>query len=178
MINKSESPKLSKNKHIVRNVIFALLTQGFIVPGALAVETKAPVNILIMVSDDQRWDQIGLAQAEQGDKARFPFIETPRLDARAAEGMRFRNAFVTTSLCSPSRSAILTGQYNHTNGIIDNFTPFTPRPTWATALQAIPPPILANGTMERSNGNGQDLTLLPPTSRMPESLWHLAVLPC
>ncbi len=89
-----------------------------------------------MVTDDQRWDQFGLVQAEQGDKARFPFIKTPRLDALAAQGMRFRNAFVTTSLCSPSRSAILTGQYNHTNGIIDNFTPFSPRPTWATALQA------------------------------------------
>lgn len=50
--------------------------------------------------------------------------------------MRFRNAFVTTSLCSPSRAALLTGQYGHSNGIIDNVTPFSPRPTWATALQA------------------------------------------
>jgi N-acetylglucosamine-6-sulfatase len=127
---------LTKTKHIVRSLIFALLAQGLFISGVLASDSKAPVNILIMVTDDQRWDQLGLVQAEQGDKARFPFIETPRLDALAAEGMRFRNAFVTTSLCSPSRSAILTGQYNHTNGIIDNFTPFTPRPTWATALQA------------------------------------------
>ena len=65
----------------------------------------------------------------------FLFWETPRLDALASEGMYFRNAFVTTSLCSPSRSAMLTGQYNHTNGIIDNRTPLSPRPTWATALQ-------------------------------------------
>ncbi len=106
------------------------------VAGAAAGATKVPVNILIMVADDQRWDEFGVVQAEQGERARFPFLRTPRLDALAAEGMRFRNAFVTTSLCSPSRSAILTGQYNHTNGITDNFTPFAARPTWATALQA------------------------------------------
>ncbi len=117
-------------------VIFTLLTQGVIASDVWASDTKGPPNILIMVSDDQRWDELGVVQVEQGEKARFPFLQTPRLDALAAEGMRFRNAFVTTSLCSPSRSAILTGQYNHTNGIIDNFTPFSPRPTWATALQA------------------------------------------
>ena len=93
-------------------------------------------NILLIVTDDQRWDELGVVQRERGQDARFPFLQTPRLDALADEGMRFRNAFVTTSLCSPSRTAILTGQYNHTNGIIDNATPFAPRPTWATALQA------------------------------------------
>jgi arylsulfatase A-like enzyme len=98
--------------------------------------SKAPPNIVMIMTDDQRWDQFGLVQREQGDSGRFPFIETPNLDALAAEGMRFRNAFVTTSLCSPSRSAMLTGQYNHTNGIFDNFTHFTARPTWATALQS------------------------------------------
>ncbi len=95
------------------------------------------VNFLIIVTDDQRWDEMGVVQREQGSAARFAFLQTPRLDALAAQGMRFRNAFVTTSLCSPSRSAILTGQYNHTNGMINNLTPFSPKPTWATALQAL-----------------------------------------
>jgi len=105
------------------------------VTGAVAGADQR-TNILLIVTDDQRWDQLGVVQRELGNDARFPFLQTPRLDALAGEGMRFRNAFVTTSLCSPSRSAILTGQYNHTNGIIDNATPFSPRPTWATALQA------------------------------------------
>lgn len=102
--------------------------------GSFSAE-QTHTNILLIVTDDQRWDELGVVQSEQGSGARFPFLKTPRLDALAAQGMRFRNAFVTTSLCSPSRSAILTGQYNHTNGIIDNTTPFAPRPTWATALQ-------------------------------------------
>lgn len=109
---------------------------GFPPPAHSAPGERQHTNVLLIVTDDQRWDQLGVVQREQGGDARFPFLETPRLDALAAQGMRFRNAFVTTSLCSPSRSAILTGQYNHTNGIIDNTTPFPARPTFASALQA------------------------------------------
>jgi N-acetylglucosamine-6-sulfatase len=123
-------------RRLAIKILSVLLICGLIVPVVSASDTNAPPNILIMVADDQRWDEMGVVQVEQGDKARFPFLQTPRLDALAAQGMRFRNAFVTTSLCSPSRSAILTGQYNHTNGVTNNTTPFLPRPTWATALQA------------------------------------------
>ena len=45
---------------------------------------------------------------------------TPNLDRLAAEGMLFRNAFVTNSICAPSRAVILTGKHSHLNGIIDN----------------------------------------------------------
>lgn len=99
-----------------------------------AAEHLSP-NVLLIVTDDQRWDQLAVVQRELGEHARFSFLKTPNLDALASEGLRFNNAFVTTSLCSPSRSAILTGQYNHTNGITDNQTPFSPRQTWATVLQ-------------------------------------------
>jgi N-acetylglucosamine-6-sulfatase len=125
---------LSRLKIII--VLLAGLASIDFASGVSAGEIQKPVNILLVITDDQRWDELGLVQREQGSRARFPFLETPRLDALASEGIRFQNAFVTTSLCSPSRSAILTGQYNHTNGIIDNTTPFSPRPTWATALQA------------------------------------------
>ena len=69
-------------------------------------------NFVVILVDDLRWDDIGVAGP--------PFSQTPAIDRLAREGTRFRNAFATTPLCSPSRAAILTGQYVHTNGIIDN----------------------------------------------------------
>jgi arylsulfatase A-like enzyme len=81
-------------------------------------------NFLIIITDDQRYDAISTVQQELGQNARFPWLKTPNVDMLASEGARFRNAFVVNSLCSPSRAAILTGKYNHLNGIIDNSTEF------------------------------------------------------
>jgi N-acetylglucosamine-6-sulfatase len=69
-------------------------------------------NVVVVLVDDLRWDDIGVAG--------HPFAATPTIDQLAREGTRFLNAFATTPLCSPSRATILTGQYAHTNGIIDN----------------------------------------------------------
>ena len=76
-----------------------------------AVEPRRP-NIVFVLVDDMRWDDFGAAG--------HPFIETPHMDRLAREGARFTNAFATTPLCSPSRASFLTGQYAHTNGIVDN----------------------------------------------------------
>src|SRR5690606_14281934 len=88
-----------------------------------AAAVRSP-NFLFIYTDDQRWDALGVVQREQGERGRFPFLETPHLDRLAAEGLRFRNAFVTLALCSPSRASFMTGRYNHLNGVIDNRTPF------------------------------------------------------
>ncbi len=71
-----------------------------------------PPNVVVILVDDLRWDDIGVAG--------HPWAQTPAIDQVSREGVRFLNAFATTPLCSPSRAAILTGQYAHTNGIIDN----------------------------------------------------------
>jgi arylsulfatase A-like enzyme len=95
-------------------------------------------NFIVIVTDDQRWDALGVVQREMGAAARFPWFTngTPNLDRLAAEGIRFRNAFLTLSLCSPSRAAIQTGRYNHLNGVINNSTPFpTNSVTFATQLR-------------------------------------------
>ena len=81
--------------------------------GARPDPAQAPrPNVVVILVDDLRWDDIGVAG--------HPFVQTPAIDRLAREGTRFLNAFATTPLCSPSRAAILTGQYVHTNGIIDN----------------------------------------------------------
>jgi arylsulfatase A-like enzyme len=51
-----------------------------------------------------------------------PFLETPNMDRLAREGALFENAFVTTSLCSPSRASFLTGLYANTHGVQNNLT--------------------------------------------------------
>lgn len=91
-------------------------------PAAMAADERP--NFIFIITDDQRWDAMGVVQREQGERARFPWFQTPNMDRIAEQGVRFRNAFVTMSLCSPSRAAFLTGTYNHVNGVINNSTPF------------------------------------------------------
>jgi len=81
-------------------------------------------NFIFVIADDHRWDAMGAVQKEHGDKARYPWFETPSLDRLAADGVRFRNAFITHSICSPGRAGFLSGQYTHINGILGNNKPF------------------------------------------------------
>lgn len=93
-------------------------------------------NFLFIITDDQRWDAIAAVQKEQGDKARFPWLQTPALDKLKSQSASFRNAFCTTSLCSPSRATFLTGQFTHTHGVTNNHTPFPSNSTtYATVLR-------------------------------------------
>ena len=104
-----------------------------------AQAAAAAPNFVILLTDDQRWDAVGVVQAELGAAGRLPWLAgaTPNIDRLAAEGFRFRNAFVVSALCSPSRAALLTGRYNHLNGVANNHTPFpTGNPTFATAMRA------------------------------------------
>ena len=101
-----------------------------------AAAPRSP-NFLFIYTDDQRWDAMSVVQREQGDKARFPWFQTPNMDRIAAEGVRFRNAFVVNSLCAPSRANFMTGRYSHHNGVVNNHTPFPEDSvTHSTALRA------------------------------------------
>ena len=82
----------------------------------LAAQTPKRRNVIFILSDDHRYDAIGFLKSQ-------PFLETPQLDRLAREGAHFKNAFVTTALCSPSRASILTGTYAHKHRIVDNNTP-------------------------------------------------------
>ena len=73
-------------------------------------------NVLFILTDDQRWDAIGLS----GNKD----LKTPNMDRLGKEGVYFPNTFCTTSLCSPSRASILSGLYAHAHGVVNNFTEY------------------------------------------------------
>ncbi|MGD8237549.1 MAG: sulfatase [Armatimonadota bacterium] len=81
--------------------------------GASAGEgTQRRRNIVFILIDDLRYDALGYKG--------HPFLQTPHIDALAGGGADFANAFVTTSLCSPSRASILTGQFMHNHGVVNN----------------------------------------------------------
>ena len=113
-----------------------LLLPFALLPLLLSAAERKP-NFLFIYTDDQRWDAMSVVQREHGERARFPWFQTPNMDRLASEGVRFRNAFVTLSLCAPSRAAFLTGRYNHLNGIANNHTPFpTNNVTHASLMRA------------------------------------------
>ncbi|MAV75855.1 MAG: acetylglucosamine-6-sulfatase [Actinobacteria bacterium TMED172] len=76
--------------------------------------SATPQNVIYILTDDQRFDELGFMN---------PIIDTPHMDQLAKQGVHFKNAFVTTALCSPSRASILTGQYMHSHGVVDNNKP-------------------------------------------------------
>jgi len=71
-------------------------------------------NIIFILSDDHRYDAMSCLN--------HPIAQTPNMDRLLKDGIHFKNAFVTTSLCSPSRASILTGLYVHKHGVLDNRT--------------------------------------------------------
>ncbi|MCG8584015.1 MAG: sulfatase [Pirellulales bacterium] len=75
-------------------------------------------NVVFILTDDQRWDAFG------AEKNPLLGMKTPHLDRLAAEGAKFNNSFVTTSLCSPSRASFLSGLYAHTHKVVNNFTDY------------------------------------------------------
>lgn len=65
-------------------------------------------NIVLVITDDISWNDLGCYG--------HPTLQTPHLDALAARGMRFTQAYLTTSSCSPSRCSLITGRYPHNTG--------------------------------------------------------------
>ena len=71
--------------------------------------TSVPPNIVVILADDLGY----------GDLASYghPLNRTPHLDRLAKEGARLERVFATNAICTPSRAAVLTGQYSHINGV-------------------------------------------------------------
>ena len=98
--------------------------------GALAAERP---NVVVIVVDDMRFDDFAA-----GGHA---FVSTPNIDRLAGEGVMFNKAFTTSPLCSPARASLLTGQYAHNHGIVDN----TDRAAQSHELSTFPRAMQASG---------------------------------
>lgn len=87
--------------------VFLLLVVLFNPAEAQAQDRRKP-NIIMILTDDQRWDALGYAGND--------IIHTPEMDKLARQGVYFKNAFVTTPICAASRASILSGTYERTHG--------------------------------------------------------------
>lgn len=99
---------------ISKHIVFSLITIGCLLTGCTSSDQpeKTKPNIIVIVADDLGWSDLG----SYGNT----FIETPNLDAMAADGMRFTNAYAAASLCSPSRASLMTGLHPVTVNITEH----------------------------------------------------------
>jgi len=121
--------KMNRRKFLKTIGLGAVVTT---LPERLFAETPANnrPNLIFILTDDQRADFLSCA----GN----PWLKTPNIDRLAGEGVLFNNAFVTTSLCSPSRASFLTGCYAHTHEVFrnDGKDPKPSIPTFPKLLQS------------------------------------------
>ena len=94
-------------------IIFKILIVSFIIISCNSSSTKKP-NIIVFIADDVSWDDFGCYGNND--------VVTPNIDALAKNGLIFKNAYLTTSSCSPSRNSILTGRYPHNTGAAELHT--------------------------------------------------------
>lgn len=95
-----------RTPHTALALMFPALICGF------RVSDPPRPNLVFLLSDDLAWDA--------ADSVGRPRLELPSLDRLAREGARFRNAFVTTSVCCPARLSFLTGRYVRNHGLLSN----------------------------------------------------------
>lgn len=101
------------NRREFLTAIAAAATMSSCVTSKVGTTPAKRPNIIFILTDDQRWD----AMSCMG----HPFLKTPNMDRIRREGVLYKNAFVTTSLCAPSRASFLTGAYAHNHGVIGNW---------------------------------------------------------
>ncbi len=90
----------------------------FLIPLVFSCAERVPErpNILFIMTDDHAYQALSAYDNR--------LIETPNIDRLATEGMLFKKAFVSNSICSPSRAVALTGKFSHLNSVRDNLDVF------------------------------------------------------
>ena len=105
------------------------------------------MNVLFIMADQLRWDHLSCAG--------HPHLHTPNIDALAARGVRFTQAYVSSGVCGPSRMSYYTGRYPISHGA-----------TWNRVPLAIGEHTL--GDYLRAGNSGHDLWLAGKTHVMPD----------
>ena len=104
---------IERPAHVVLTRVLALIPL-VLLPLACGSADEAPdrPNIILIMTDDQGWAQLG----SHGD----PVLQTPRLDAMAAESVEMTRFYVSP-VCAPTRAALMTGRYNYRTGVVDTY---------------------------------------------------------
>lgn len=124
--NQFENSALPTRRELLKTAPAALA--GIAAQTAAAAPPERP-NIVVIFSDQLRWDCIGAAGLN-------PMGLTPNLDAMAARGTMFSSAICSQPVCAPARASILTGQYPSRHGVWKNAIPLKPGvTTLASALR-------------------------------------------
>ena len=116
---------------MIKTLIFWIFTAVLFLPACLFAQKKESrrPNIVYMMSDDHGYQAISAYG--------YGLNHTPHIDKLAEKGMLFTRAFVTNSICGPSRAVMLTGKHSHINGFKDNQSRFNgDQPTVAKLLHA------------------------------------------
>jgi arylsulfatase A-like enzyme len=131
-------------------------------PVRSAARAGAP-NVLLVMTDDQGFGDLGA----HGN----PVVRTPRLDAFAKESVWLKNFYVSP-VCSPTRSSLLTGQYNYRTGVVDTYLG---RSLMRPDVKTLPEYLAAAGYRTGLFGKwhlGDNYPLRPEDRGFRETLWH------
>lgn len=104
---------MNKYKYLIFPALLLLALTSCRETGEETVETRQKPNIILIVSDDQGYHDMGAYGSRE--------VITPHQDKLAEEGVRFTNFYVTCSACTPSRGSLLTGRYPQRNGTYELF---------------------------------------------------------
>ena len=99
----------SLNAALALALVAACAGAALATPAASAQTRSERPNIVVVLTDDQRWDTLSAMPTVQQELV--------------AHGVTFTNSFVVNSLCCPSRTSLLTGQYSHSTGVYRNVPP-------------------------------------------------------
>ena len=116
-----------------------------------------PHNLLIIMADEHSSKVLGCYG--------HPLVQTPHIDALAANGTRFANAYTNNPICIPSRAAFATGMYTHQTGYWDNVIAYDGRvKSWGHCLQQAGYPVVSIGKLHYQNAQaatGFDRQIIP-----------------